>query len=414
MSKRHHWQLAKRIMHTGSMDKLLDMVDALVGDGFGAGLHPAAARAPHDTADARPHGCPWTRSKGVADALRYVRDESFEAEAEARALAVGGDACENTEGAIVPKLEDELGDVVFCSLLAVALATRDCGVEPENVYVVGIALAWFGFQHESPSVTHQRDSVHRYRSITEKLERRCPYMFAPDAPGTATLEESRRVWLATKNKERSSGDDHAAAPPDAGSVACGGDVEECKRSEVEQTAGKATTGEAHNSSDETGDTAGSVDHCTPPAGLPRHFLMMDWPWPSFVLSGEKSVETRGYALPADLVGREVALFESRYPDSHAGRFVDRLSPESRLVGRFVGTVVFGPSFRYDTREQWEEDGAKHLVTPDHPVFGWDDSVAKFGWPVLSMRRLPDATRFDADPSLRVHRSVFKLPPQPTA
>ena len=31
------------------------------------------------------------------------------------------------------RLESELGDVVFCSLLSVALATRDYGVSPDRV-----------------------------------------------------------------------------------------------------------------------------------------------------------------------------------------------------------------------------------------------------------------------------------------
>ena len=70
----------------------------------------------------------------------------------------------------------------------------------------------------------------------------------------------------------------------------------------------------------------------------RTALDVQQPWATMLLGGRKSVETRGYPLMSELVGKELAILE----------------PTSRT---FIGTVVFGSPFRYETKAAWAADTA---------------------------------------------------------
>eukprot|EP01043_Picozoa_sp_COSAG02_P031694 COSAG02_NODE_2081_length_9898_cov_45.797539_4_plen_533_part_00 len=135
-------------------------------------------------------------------------------------------------------------------------------------------------------------------------------------------------------------------------------------------------------------------------GEVRTCLDVATPWIDALLSGAKTIETREYALPSQHVGEAVALLD----DSGAARGLPAL---------LLGTVSFGPPFRYTSREQWCADTSRHLVPVDAGVdrFGWSDDVQKWGWPVKATKRAyyPLA----APPMARVFRSLFKLQRQPT-
>ncbi|MBY0471526.1 ASCH domain-containing protein [bacterium] len=92
------------------------------------------------------------------------------------------------------------------------------------------------------------------------------------------------------------------------------------------------------------------------------------PWATQIVNGRKVIETRHYPLPKHFENRKVAIIET--PGS-IGEF----------QARIVGIVVFGPSFQYEDAEAFYADSARHLVTPETPLFSWNKKK-KWGWPVL--------------------------------
>ncbi|CAN0463156.1 unnamed protein product, partial [Hapterophycus canaliculatus] len=87
---------------------------------------------------------------------------------------------------------------------------------------------------------------------------------------------------------------------------------------------------------------------------------MQAPWARRLLDGDKTVETRAYPLPADLVGRPIEIMESRQGRdgvSSVGDTVEAFSEGLSVVGR----VVFSGTEPYPSREAWAADAARHLV-----------------------------------------------------
>lgn len=76
------------------------------------------------------------------------------------------------------------------------------------------------------------------------------------------------------------------------------------------------------------------------------------PWASLILTGEKTVETRLYALPPQLVGRPIVLMSTAADSGSAGvsGLSDHCPPGAAST---VGLVTFGEVVRWDSRESWE-------------------------------------------------------------
>lgn len=81
-------------------------------------------------------------------------------------------------------------------------------------------------------------------------------------------------------------------------------------------------------------------------------LEMKEPWASMVLSGEKTIETRTYPLPEQLVGRPMVLLATAADSGSAG--TSGLSDECPAgAAVVVGLVTFGEVVRWESREAWE-------------------------------------------------------------
>lgn len=92
------------------------------------------------------------------------------------------------------------------------------------------------------------------------------------------------------------------------------------------------------------------------------------PWARLLVSGVKTVETRGYPMPRWYVGRPIWIIETpRKGDPRPARI--------------VGTLVFGKPFRYETEQQFILDVARHRVTTGSE-FSWGARRAVWGWPVV--------------------------------
>lgn len=93
------------------------------------------------------------------------------------------------------------------------------------------------------------------------------------------------------------------------------------------------------------------------------------PWAQAIVSGCKVIETRFYPMPAKWIDQPLVIIET---PGRTGRFKRRIA----------GLVIFGPSWRYAHKAAFARDGAKHLVDPDDPRFGWtSDDKPKWAWPV---------------------------------
>lgn len=96
-------------------------------------------------------------------------------------------------------------------------------------------------------------------------------------------------------------------------------------------------------------------HAATPTCMPEivvaNGLVVSWPWSDAIMDGIKSIETREYALPAELVGSRIALIETGNPNAENGA-------ASHIV---VGSVVFFRSDQYMEQDEWEDDTNNHLV-----------------------------------------------------
>ncbi len=92
-----------------------------------------------------------------------------------------------------------------------------------------------------------------------------------------------------------------------------------------------------------------------------------------LLLGQKTVETRSYALPARHKGCPLALIETPGPLGHKVAGISK--------ARIIGIIVFKESFQYKTKKSWVADHERHLVDIDDPTFGYDSSKPKWGWVV---------------------------------
>eukprot|EP00752_Nemacystus_decipiens_P001669 g1621.t1 len=164
------------------------------------------------------------------------------------------------------------------------------------------------------------------------------------------------------------------APNDVERGAANGDESEHRSSSTNQpanspgdwnpaagrAAGATAAAALRTSPSSTGTAAGTPTETNPPWETGRFALEMQAPWARRLLDGEKTIETRGYPLPAGLVGRSVELMESRPGQdgvSSVGDTVEAFADGLSVVGR----VVFSGSSAYPSREAWAADAERHLV-----------------------------------------------------
>ena len=177
-----------------------------------------------------------------------------------------------------------------------------------------------------------------------------------------------------------------------------------------------------------------------------HFgLEVQVPWSSALLTGGKTVETRAYALPDDLIGQLIAIIEApvgglaaaaaaaaAVGDSVLGpvsggaaisaALASTAAKFAALCGVVVGVVAFSGCRKYHSREQWEAEAHLHGVpistttaddgSPASAAFGWSDRCDKYAWDVASAVHLPGnvAVPIALNGTLaRRLRSIMRLP-----
>ena len=111
------------------------------------------------------------------------------------------------------------------------------------------------------------------------------------------------------------------------------------------------------------------------------------PWSTLLINEEKCVETRTYPLPEKYEGEELALIET------PGKYGD-------FKARIIGTITFSHSFKYPDKKAWEDDQNRHLIAPNHDLFGWNQCKDKYGWVVSN------ATKFDEYQPAPEHKGII--------
>ncbi len=98
-------------------------------------------------------------------------------------------------------------------------------------------------------------------------------------------------------------------------------------------------------------------------------INIQFPISQFILSGEKSLETRTYKIPDKYIGLKLLLIETP-------------GPNRAFKARIVGTIIFKKSFKYLSKKTFYKDKGKHLVD-ENSIWKWG-SKPKWGWPIAEV------------------------------
>lgn len=99
---------------------------------------------------------------------------------------------------------------------------------------------------------------------------------------------------------------------------------------------------------------------------------IQFPISQLILSGEKTVETRTYALPDKYLNQDLLMIET---PGKRGKFKSRA----------VAVIRFELSFAYASAEQFYEDFGSHRVSRDSE-WAWSSEKPKWGWKVRVIKR----------------------------
>ena len=155
----------------------------------------------------------------------------------------------------------------------------------------------------------------------------------------------------------------------------------------------------------------SDDHCKSPdwSGWTTYAfgLEMQDPWARYVLTGAKSIETRSYDLPPALIGRKVAILQSRQGRAGVSAVADTLDLSTGTV-EVVGWCIFDKVLPYRDPAAFEADEARHMVACDTD-YGWKVGSTEviYGWMVSDYGSYAP-TDHTGGTAIRRLRSLFEL------
>eukprot|EP00301_Raphidiophrys_heterophryoidea_P020619 c5263_g1_i1.p1 GENE.c5263_g1_i1~~c5263_g1_i1.p1 ORF type:complete len:278 (-),score=48.43 c5263_g1_i1:194-1027(-) len=136
----------------------------------------------------------------------------------------------------------------------------------------------------------------------------------------------------------------------------------------------------------------------------EYYMEVQQPWSTKILDKEKTVETRTYPYPKELLGKVVYMIESAEGTPGKSEVPDSVPAGSKSV-RVVGEVVVRESIVYYSKAAWDGDFSRHLVSLDNP-YGWSESKVFYGW-VVGPRPKKYTTPREVKQLVRVKRSIFR-------
>ena len=212
----------------------------------------------------------------------------------------------------------------------------------------------------------------------------------------------------------------AKAPPRLASIGFANDAR-LRRKRASET----YSDEIHSRARDFVSNAGTETNASPPDltvfadPLASFGLEMREPWAGMVTRGEKTTETRGYALPEALLFRPVALLAAPAAPRLPGdtkRAPEAFLPDAAPAGALttVALVTFGSCVPYASKEAFADDFANHRVGPETSFGAWagpgpgpsESGTPLFAWRVAEVLPLP--TPAPSPAATRVLRSLFRL------
>lgn len=119
-------------------------------------------------------------------------------------------------------------------------------------------------------------------------------------------------------------------------------------------------------------------------GNKKYILEVQAPFSRLILSGKKSIETRSYQLPEDLLHSSILLCESLPGIDGVSALSDNVL-ESQTGLSLIGEIIISHSKEYVSQREWSEDREDHQV-PSDSVYEWapTESGRRYGWYISSV------------------------------
>jgi hypothetical protein len=109
-------------------------------------------------------------------------------------------------------------------------------------------------------------------------------------------------------------------------------------------------------------------------------LNVRWPWSELIVSGQKNIETRGYALPERFIGKYLAVIETGNEE-----IADK-KPSSHIIG----LIRISSCRKYTSRKQWLADFPRHKVSPTDPTYSFSTDKEKWAWEIQDVCKVAPA------------------------
>ena len=109
-------------------------------------------------------------------------------------------------------------------------------------------------------------------------------------------------------------------------------------------------------------------------------LEVQAPFSQYIATGRKTIETRSYPLPDELLKRPILLCES----SHGVAMVSNIKGDVVLRGQeglhIIGVITVNKCEEYKSFEEWEQDREQHMVPPSS-LYDWSPTPTgrRWGW-----------------------------------
>lgn len=111
-----------------------------------------------------------------------------------------------------------------------------------------------------------------------------------------------------------------------------------------------------------------------------------------ILNGDKTVETRTYPAPKNILDNAVLLIET---PGKTGTFKSRV----RAIIRFTGC------FQYDNESAFYEDFARHRVSKGSK-WEWSDDKGKWGWEVSVVKVFEEPIPLSKRTGIRYSKDIY--------
>ena len=110
-------------------------------------------------------------------------------------------------------------------------------------------------------------------------------------------------------------------------------------------------------------------------------LEVQSPFSRLILSGKKTIETRAYPLPPDLIGANIILCESLPGVDGVSQLGDEVFQAQEGLS-LIGEIFISSSEEYLSQTEWDSDVEKHQV-PKGSSYDWSSTEIgrRFAWKI---------------------------------